>query len=348
MPVGENKRSIDAGALVPAKKPRHEVVAIEKGHKALAISGPPRTSSLQAPIMLLNGHEGEVFACRFHPEGQLLASASFDRTIFLWNVYGECENYAVLRGHKGAIMELQFNTDGSNIVTCGTDKLVCLWDVDTGTRIKQMRGHTSFVNSCHAARRGPPLVVSGSDDSTIKVWDSRRKGEIQTFQNTYQVLAVTFNDTSDQLVSGGIDNSIKVWDMRKNDILYKMNGHLDSVTGLSLSPDGSYVMSNSMDNTVRIWDVRPFAPAERCVKLMQGHSHNFEKNLLRCAWAPDGSKVAAGSADRFVYVWDTTSRRLLYKLPGHTGSVNDVDFHPLEPILVSGSSDKQIYLGEIV
>lgn len=56
------------------------------------------------------------------------------------------------------------------------------------------------------------------------------------------------------------------------------------------------------------------------------------QNLLRCSWSPDGSKVAAGSADRFVHVWDTTSRRLLYKLPGHNGSVNEIQFHPKEPI----------------
>lgn len=120
-----------------------------------------------------------------------------------------------------------------------------------------------------------------------------------------------------------------------------------SFTGLSLSWDGAYLLSNSMDNTLRIWDVRPFAPTERCVKLMSGHQHNFEKNLLRCAWSQDGSKVSAGSSDRFLYVWDTTSRRVLYKLPGHIGSVNDVDFHPNEPIVLSVSSDKQIYLGEI-
>ena len=56
------------------------------------------------------------------------------------------------------------------------------------------------------------------------------------------------------------------------------------------------------------------------------------QNLLRVAWNNDGSKVAAGSGDRFVCVWDTTTRRILYKLPGHAGSVNEVDFHPLEPI----------------
>jgi WD40 repeat protein len=52
----------------------------------------------------------------------------------------------------------------------------------------------------------------------------------------------------------------------------------------------------------------------RCVKILTGHQHNFEKNLLRCNWSPDGSKVTSGSADRMVYIWDTTSRRILYKV----------------------------------
>lgn len=56
------------------------------------------------------------------------------------------------------------------------------------------------------------------------------------------------------------------------------------------------------------------------------------QNLLRCAWSADGSKITAGSGDRYLYIWDTTSRRILYKLPGHAGSVNDVAFHPTEPI----------------
>ena len=70
------------------------------------------------------------------------------------------------------------------------------------------------------------------------------------------------------------------------------------------------------------------------------------QNLLHCAWSPDGELVSAGSADRFVYIWDTNTRKIMYKLPGHLGSVNDVDFHKVEPIILSASSDKQIYLGE--
>ncbi|CAH0400702.1 unnamed protein product [Chilo suppressalis] len=503
----EMKRKADDYSVVPAKKTRHEISVVGTREKAVVTSSVPRTSNLYAPIMLLEGHQGEIFTAKFHPEGKHLASAGFDRQIFMWNVYGQCENVMVMSGHTGAIMELCFSPDGSHLYTCATDNTVAVWDVPTGMRIKKLKGHTNFVNSVSGARRGPELLVSGSDDNTIKLWDARKRNPIASLDSSYPVTSVLFNDTAEKIISAGIDNVIKVWDIRNNQISYKIKGHTDTVTGVSLSWDGSYLVSNSMDGTVRIWecvrsssvymyhveyasgvslswdgsylvsnsmdgtvriwecvrsssvymyhveyasgvslswdgsylvsnsmdgtvriwecvrsssvymyhveyasgvslswdgsylvsnsmdgtvriwecvrsssvymyhveyasgvslswdgsylvsnsmdgtvriwDVRPFAPSERCVKLMSGHSHNFEKNLLRCAWAHDGAKVAAGSADRFVYIWDTTSRRVLYKLPGHNGSVNAVDFHPREPIVLSASSDKQIYLGEI-
>nr|AFK37343.1 unknown [Medicago truncatula] len=126
-----------------------------------------------------------------------------------------------------------------------------------------------------------------------------------------------------------------------------LQGHQDMITSMQLSPDGSYLLTNGMDCKLCIWDMRPYAPQNRCVKILEGHQHNFEKNLLKCGWSPDGSKVTAGSSDRMVYIWDTTSRRILYKLPGPNGSVNECVFHPNEPIVGSCSSDKQIYLGEI-
>lgn len=63
-----------------------------------------------------------------------------------------------------------------------------------------------------------------------------------------------------------------------------------------------------------------------------GHSHGFEKYLLKCAWSKDGQRVTSGSSDRYVYVWDTNSRQIQYQLPGHEGTVVAVDFHPEEPI----------------
>lgn len=68
-----------------------------------------------------------------------------------------------------------------------------------------------------------------------------------------------------------------MWDLRKNALFAKLHGHVDTVTGLSVSRDGSYLLSNGMDNTLRVWDLRPFSPLDRCVKIFVGHQHNFEK-----------------------------------------------------------------------
>lgn len=303
---------------------------------SILLKGPPRTSSLHAPIMQLSGHQGEVFVCKFHPEGETLASSGHDRQLFVWNTFGDCENVAALLGHKGAVLDLCYSSDGSNIFTASTDQSIGMWDTKTLARTKKLKGHTGIVNAVDSSKKsssgGQKLIVTGSDDCTIKLWDTRIRRCINTHEDGYQILAVSFNGSSDQVIYSGIENVVKVFDLRKNSILYNLVGHFDSVTGLSLSPDGSFILSNSMDNTLCIWDIRPFVTGQRLINTLHGHSHNFEKNLLRCSWSPDGTKVSSGSADRNVYIWDAQFRRILYKLPGHQGSVNDVQFHPIQPI----------------
>lgn len=336
----------DTGAITLAKKARTDDQIVVG---TVTKEGISRTSNLSAPIIQLSGHEGEVFSLRFSPDGQCLASASFDKSIFLWRTYDENENYMVIKGHRNAVLEVHWFTDGEALLSCSADKTTRCWDAETGAQIKKLGEHTAIVNSCCPLRRGQKIFVTGSDDSTVRLWDMRVKRCVQVLRDPLPVCAVAFADAGDQVYSGGLDNAVKVWDLRKDDEpSLQLKGHSDTVTGLRLSPDGSHLLSNSMDNTLREWDVRPYAPPNRCTKVFTGHLHNFEKNLLRCDYSPDGSQVTCGSADRMVNVWDTATRKLLYKLPGHTGSVNEVVYHPKEPIIASASSDKTVFLGELV
>lgn len=339
------REEVPTNALVAVKRARPDGTGNSSAIVAAKPGAVARTSSLKAPIMLLTGHEGEVFSTKFSPDGKAVASASFDRQIYLWSTQGDCNNYASLIGHAGAILDIHWNADGDRLLSASTDKTCAVWDANAGTRIRRLRGHTSFVNSCCPAK-DEPLVVTGSDDGTIKLWDQRRRPYISSLANKYQVTAVCYGATTETVITAGLDNTVKVWDTRKLGVVHEMRGHTDTVTGLRLSPDGNHVLSNGMDNTVRMWDVRPFAK-QRLVKTFMGAQHGFEKNLIKCAWTPDGKHVGCGSADRNVYIWNVASGHIKYKLPGHTGSVNEVDFHPSEPIIVSGSSDRKLYLGEL-
>ena len=75
---------------------------------------------------------------------------------------------------------------------------------------------------------------------------------------------------------------------------------MDTITGLSLSPDETHLLSTAMDSTTQMWDIRPYVSDEsqRCVRYFEGARHGAEKMLLRCSWSPDMKYVTTGSSDR--------------------------------------------------
>ena len=138
----------------------------------------------------------------------------------------------------------------------------------------------------------------------------------------------------------------KAWDLRKDTISHTMNGHTDSITGLTLSPDGTTLLSYAMDNTLRLWDTKPFATSgSRLLKTFEGAPHGFEKNLIKPCFSPDSDFIATGCGDRSVMIFNVSSGRTVYKLPGHKGCVNQVDW--AGNVLASGSNDNTIFMGEL-
>ncbi|KAK0386657.1 hypothetical protein NLU13_6492 [Sarocladium strictum] len=312
------------------------------------VQSAPRTSALQAPVMELSGHSGEIFAAKFDPTGNLIASGSMDRSIMLWRTYGDCENYGVLNGHKGAILDLQWSRDSEIVYSASADMHLASWDLTSGTRIRRYVGHEEVINTMDISRRGEELLISGSDDSTIGIWDPRSKHAVDYIQTEFPITAVAISAAGNEIYSGGIDNDIRVWDLRKKAVVYSMLGHSDTVTSLRVAPDSQSLLSYAMDSTVRTWDIRPFAPTERHIRTFDGTTAGIEKNLLGCSWDPEGKKIAAASGDGTVLVWSNDNGKLLYKLPGHRGTVNCAEFSPSkEPILLSASSDRSMLLGEL-
>lgn len=276
-----------------------------------------------------------------------------------------------MSGHKGAVLDLQWSRDSRIAFTASADMTLSSWDLESGQRIRRHIGHEEIINSLDVTKRGQELLVSCSDDGCLGIWDPRQKDAVDYLETDMPITAVALAEAGNEIYSGGIDNDIRVWDIRKRAVVYSMLGHTDTVSSLQISPDSQTLLSNSHDSTARTWDIRPFAPPDRHIQTFDGASSGLEKNLIRASWDPKGEKIAAGSGDRSVVVWDAKTAKLLYKLPGHKGTVNDVRFAPNgEPIgehpthnahicstcavltntlclVVSASSDRTLILGEL-
>ena len=276
------------------------------------------------------GHTGEVFTTRFSPTTPHLASGSMDRTILLWHTTGACQNFGSLSGHKGAILDLHWSRSADHVFSCSADTTLASWDLETGQRLRRHEGHEEIVNCMTAIPRGEEILISGSDDGCVGIWDARVKRAVDYIETDFPITAIAIAEAGNEIYTGGIDCIIHSYDIRKKAVAYNMPGHTDTITSLSLSPDSQSLLSYSHDSTARTWDVRPFAPVDRSARTYAGAPVGVERNLVRASWSNNGDRIGVGSGDGSVVIWESRTGKLMYKLPGHRGTVNDVRFAPGE------------------
>lgn len=306
--------------------------------------------NIYSPNLKLTGHTDSVYSLNFSNDGSFLLSAGKDKKVLLWDVYNNCSNIGVNDEAKNAILQATFSGDSEKIFAASADDCLHAIDIGSMVRFKRFKGHSDIVNSVDSSQTGVDLVLTGSNDSSLRVWDLRHKKATITLQDKFPILSVVFaRKNYTQCFSAGIDNLIKKWDLRNPDTpLLVLRGHTDSITSVELSQDGTQILSNSMDNTVRCWNVKPYCLSEnRCMKVYSGHAHGYDQNLLRTSWNFNQKWVASGSSDNQVYVWNSANRQIKMKLGGHEAVVNDVKFSPVANLIASASNDKSVILTQL-
>ncbi|KAG9076058.1 hypothetical protein FRC06_009738, partial [Ceratobasidium sp. 370] len=185
------------------------------------------------------------------------------------------------------------------------------------------------------------LVVSGSDDNTVRVWDADTGAPIGNPLTGHSggVTSVAFSPDGHRIVSGSDDNTVRVWDADTGTpIGNPLTGHSNRVTSVAFSPDGHRVVSGSCDNTVRLWDADTGTPIG---DPLTGHS----SWVISVAFSPDGHRVVSGSCDNTVRLWDAdTGTPIGDPLTGHSSWVISVAFSPDGHRVVSGSYDNTVRL----
>ncbi|MFB2917866.1 eIF2A-related protein [Aerosakkonema funiforme] len=284
----------------------------------------------------LEQHSDNVMSVTFSPDGQTIASASFDNSVKLWKRDGTL--LKTLKGHKDAVFDVSFSPDGNLIASASFDKTVKLWRRD-GILLRTLNGHSDRVLSVSFSPNGQ-TIATASQDKTIKLW--KRDGTLlKTLQgHTGTVFDVTFSPNGQTIASASWDKTVKLWNL-KGDLLQTLEGHKDQVDSVSFSPDGQLIATASADEdkTIKLWKYDSNKKAYNLYKILKGHNNT----IYSVSFSPDGQKIASASKDGTIKLW-TREGVLLETFLGHTNNVNSISFSPDGKTMASGSGDSTIRL----
>ncbi|WP_370651750.1 NB-ARC domain-containing protein [Frankia sp. Cj3] len=200
--------------------------------------------------------------------------------------------------------------------------------------------HAGTVVDCAVSPDGR-LIVSASDDATIRLWDRQTGMFIRAFRgHTDRVRSCSFSPDGVLISSASADTTVRLWETATGRMVRALRGHTARVTSCCFSPDGALIASAGGDGTVRLWDAVTGAE----VKVLRGHAGR----VWSCTFSPDGATIVSGGADGTVRSWDVATGALTQSLLSHAAWTASCCFSPDGALIASAGGDGTVRLWDAV
>jgi WD40 repeat protein len=334
-------------------------------------------------LRVLRGHNDTVNYLAFSHDGKLLASASVDRTIALWNPsLGQV--LRTMTRHTDTVNAVLFSEDDRQLFSVGNDRAIRVWRVADGREMRRITGDLPGPARKITVSYDGQLVATALG-AEIKLLDLRDGQVVRTiatqdavitdveFSPAGQFLAASLcTSRSPEPESVCLQGEIRLWNVADGQVVRVWGKeHKALITEIEFSPDGRMLVSVDVQSQARLWrvstgeevweleDVRApaaFSPDGKVLALNGSDGVTLwsleDRQVLAViesfaaydmVFSADGQVLITSNFDEIQF-WGITTKKLLRRLTWHTDLVLALGLSPKGDRLVSGSADRTIKL----
>ncbi|KAL8890899.1 MAG: hypothetical protein Q9215_001976 [Flavoplaca cf. flavocitrina] len=249
-----------------------------------------------------------------------ILTGSSDRSIRLYNPAksfsasvgsGLVQTYSA---HGYEVLDISVTEDNARFASVGGDKQVFLWDVATARTLKRWSGHFGRVNCVGFGGEEGSVVVSGSFDATVRLWDCKSQSTkpIQVFEDSKDSVS-SLHVLGHEIVTGSVDGKLRLYDLRMGMVYADTIGY--PITSVQQTADGNAVLVSTLDSVIRLMD----KSNGRMLQSYKGHTNTDYR--IRSSLGLGDSIVVSGSEDGKIYIWDVLEGKMVETMIAHERKV---------------------------
>ena len=230
----------------------------------------------------------------------------------------EIQHVRDIAANYGVLQQLAFSPDGNRIIASG-DRFVQSADIQTGEFVHRFAGHKESV-TCLAISNDGKLIVSGSKDKTVRLWNAETGKQVRQFndgfigfggQPTAEMNSVAFMWGSALVVSTEAGPIVRRWNVETGEWVNVFRiRHLKNCRAIVPSPHMRWCTIVGEPDTSEVTAQISFYEIDSGLKRIAYGAHDSSARVTTAAYAPDGSRLITGGTDNTARVWDPSNGKL--------------------------------------
>jgi len=300
---------------------------------------------------IFDAHDDFVWAVRYHPNGEQMASADGSGRVHIWDVSSGDISHTLT--HNNSIYALQFSADGNQLYTGGAEGIIRAWDTNTGELlIESARLHDDWIFTLDLQ---PALnqIVSGGTDNRLVFTDINTLVAQTSIANAHNdwIRQVRYNDNGRVLMSVGADSQVRLWRTDTGELLTTLPLHHTDAIWAGLFLDATRLVTGGDDASLILWDLSNISP-------LVNERVSVDVPILNMVMNPDTNQLVfttsdANNTSTGDLIWFDLSEQMVRATSSqHQGQITVITQSHDGQWIASGGIDQTVQLsnwnGEII